>query len=454
MAGDHPSPGPGGTRRLALLAVHAGVAVVTLDISLTSTALPAIAAGLGTSPAAAIWIVNAYYVAVVAALLPMGALGEIHGHGRVFLAGLLAFAAGSLACSLAGSLPALAAARAVAGLGAAAVAATTPALVRALNPPERLGRGLGHYALVVGVALAAGPATASFVLAVADWPVLFLAGVPVVLAVLATSARLMPSTERSARAFDAVAAALCALVFALLLLALAGVAHRVAWPAPAAAAALAAAAGLALWRREAGSAGPILAIDLFRVPVFALSSVTSVCAFAIQGLAFVALPMLLQARLGHSQVEAGFLVTPWPATVAAMTLVVAALADRVPPGLLGGAGLLAMAPGLAMLAGLAPGAGALDIAWGLVLCGAGFSFFQSPNMKALMASAPRHRGGGAGGILATSRLLGQSIGAVLVALCLGAQGTDGLATALWIGAGLALCGSTTSFLRLLPGLRG
>jgi DHA2 family multidrug resistance protein-like MFS transporter len=74
-------------------------------------------------------------------------------------------------------------------------------------------------------------------------------------------------------------------------------------------------------------------------------------------------------------------------------------------------------------------------------------------MKALMASAPRHRGGGAGGILATARLLGQSLGAALVALCLGAQGTDGLATALWIGAGLALCGSTTSFLRMLPALR-
>ena len=71
MAIDTPTTGPGGARRLALLAVHAGVAVVTLDISLTSTALPAIAAGLGTSPAAAIWIVNAYYVAVVAALLVM-----------------------------------------------------------------------------------------------------------------------------------------------------------------------------------------------------------------------------------------------------------------------------------------------------------------------------------------------------------------------------------------------
>ncbi|MFM8681885.1 MAG: MFS transporter [Alphaproteobacteria bacterium] len=442
-----------GTRRLALLALQAGVAVVTIDISLTSTALPAIAAALGTSPAAAIWIVNAYYLAVVAALLPMGALGEIHGHGRIFRAGLLAFAAGALACGLAWSLPSLAAARAVSGIGAAAVAATTPALVRALYPPGQLGRGLGLYALVVGVALAAGPVAASAILALAQWPWLFLAGLPVILAVLAAPARILPPTERSARRLDAMAAALCAAMFALLLLAIAGVAHRAAWPAIALAGALAAACAVALWRREADSAAPILALDLFRIPVFALSAATSACAFSIQGLAFVAMPLLLQARLGYSQVEIGLLVTPWPAMVVATTLVVARLADRLQPGLLGGAGLLAMAPGLATLAALGPGSTPLAIALALAACGAGFAFFQSPNMRALMASAPRHRGGGAGGILATARVLGQSLGAALVALCLGAQGTDGLATALWIGAGLALCGSATSALRLLPGLR-
>ncbi|MFZ9487560.1 MAG: MFS transporter [Alphaproteobacteria bacterium] len=440
-------------RGLALLALQAGVGVVTIDISLTSTALPSIAAALGTSPAAAIWIVNAYYLAVVAALLPMGALGEIHGHGRVFRAGLVAFAAGSLACGLAWSLPSLAAARAISGIGAAAVAAPPPARVRARYPPERRGRGRGRYALVVGVALAAGPMAASAILALAQWPWLFLAGLPVVLAVLAAPSRILPPTERSARRLDAMAAALCACMFALLLLAIAGVAHRVAWPAIALAGTLAAACGVALWRREAGGAAPILALDLFRIPVFALSAATSVCAFSIQGAAFVAMPLLLQARLGYSQVELGLLVTPWPASVVATTLLVARLADRLPPGLLGGAGLLAMAPGLAMLAGLGPGAGPLGIALALAACGAGFAFFQSPNMKALMASAPRHRGGGAGGILATARLLGQSLGAALVALCLGAQGTDGLATALWIGAGLALCGSATSFLRMLPALR-
>ena len=68
----------------ALLAVLLGVVVVTLDISLTSTAVPAIAKSLGVPAASTIWIINIYYLAVVAALLPLAALGEIHGHRRAF----------------------------------------------------------------------------------------------------------------------------------------------------------------------------------------------------------------------------------------------------------------------------------------------------------------------------------------------------------------------------------
>jgi DHA2 family multidrug resistance protein-like MFS transporter len=148
---------PTGISRPAVLAVQLGVAIVTLDISVTSTALPAIAVGIGASPASTIWIINVYYLAVVAALLPLAALGEIYGHRRIFFGGLIAFAIGSLAAGLSNSLFTLAIARAVLGAGTAAVSATTPALIRTLYPPSRLGRGLGVYALVVGIAFRLAP---------------------------------------------------------------------------------------------------------------------------------------------------------------------------------------------------------------------------------------------------------------------------------------------------------
>lgn len=437
----------------ALLAVLLPVAVATLDISLTSTALPAIARALGAASATAIWVVNAYYLVVVAALLPLAALGEILGHRRVFIVGMLVFVAGSIASGLAGSLPLLVAGRALLGLGAAAIAAVTPALIRGLYPPQRLGQGLGLYALVVAVAFTTGPSIAAAVLTFAGWPWLFLMTLPAWL-VAALLLPGLPPAEPQPRRFDAVAAGLCAGLFALLLLGVSGLAHGQGWPVILAAWAGAALCGHALLRRERGRPAPMLALDLFRRPLFALSSATSLFAFSVQGLAFVVLPFWLQGGLGFSQAQTGLLITPWPAALAVMALVAAPLADRHPPGLLGGIGLLALGGGLASLLLLPPDPPQLAIAWRLALCGVGFGFFQAPNMKALMASAPPERSGGAGGILATSRLLGQALGAALVALCLAAAPAGGAALALQLGCGMAVLGSLLSLARLLPAVRG
>lgn len=429
-----------------------GVAVVTIDISLTSTALPAIAQGLGVEPATTIWIVNIYYLAVVASLLPLAALGEIAGHRRVFLGGLVAFAAGALVSGLADSLGWLMAGRALLGIGSAATSATTPALIRAIYPPERMGRGLGLYATVVGVSITAGPPVASAVLAAADWRWLYLQGAAMSALAAAICWRGLRETERSARDFDPVGAGLCAAMFACLLFAIAGAAHLGAGPAAAALVAAVVLFGL-LRRREAGRAAPLLAADLFRVRLFALSSVTSILAFTVQGLAFVTLPFLLHFELGFSQIEVGLLLVPWPAALVVMSVLAPRLSEHVPTGLLGGLGLAVLAGGLALLTRLAPGDGAYEIGWRLLLCGVGFGFFQSPNMLAIMSSAPRERSGGAGGILATSRLLGQSVGAAAVALCLSRFPEDGASLALWAGSAVALLAAAVSLTRLAPGVR-
>jgi DHA2 family multidrug resistance protein-like MFS transporter len=93
--------------------------------------------------------------------------------------------------------------------------------------------------------------------------------------------------------------------------------------------------------------------------------------------------------------------------------------------------------------------GIADIVWRMAVCGCGFGFFQTPNMKALMSSAPSGRSGGASGIVATARLTGQTTGAALAALCFGLAGRDGATVALALGSGFAAVGSVMSFLRLM-----
>ncbi len=438
---------------LALAAILLSVAMATLDTAIANTALPTIAASLRVSAAQVIWVVNAYQLAVVAVLLPFAASGEILGHGRVFAAGTLLFTAASLACGLAGSLTVLVAARILQGLGGAAIMSVNIALIRFVFPARRLGRGMGTNAMVVALAFTVGPTVASAILSVASWHWLFLVNVPVGAVAVVFAWRALPHTGSQDHGFDRVAAVLCAGLFGGTVLGFESLSHGGPW-APVAAEWIAAGlCGSLLWRRQVDHPAPMLAVDLFRVPSFALSAATSICSFAAQGLGFVALPFLLQAMLGYSAVATGLLMTPWPAVVAAMALIAGRLADRYPPGLLGSVGLVTLAVGLGAVALLPPHASAVDIVWRTALCGAGFGFFQAPNLKALMGSVPPRRSGGASGVVATSRLLGQTLGAGLVALCFHVSQAQAPRTALWLGCAFALAGGVTSVLRLLPSVR-
>jgi MFS transporter, DHA2 family, multidrug resistance protein len=201
-------------------------------------------------------------------------------------------------------------------------------------------------------------------------------------------------------------------------------------------------------RRQADHPAPMLPIDLFRRPLFALSAATSICSFAVQGLAFVSLPFYFEDILGRSQVETGFFMTPWPLVVGIMAPIAGRLSDRYPVGILGGVGLALLGVGMALLATLPASPSIADIVWRMAVCGCGFGFFQAPNIKALMSSAPAGRSGSASGIVATARLTGQTVGAALAALCFGLAGREGATLALVLGAGFAALGCVMSFLRL------
>ena len=165
----------------------------------------------------------------------------------------------------------------------------------------------------------------------------------------------------------------------------------------------------------------MLPVDLFRRPVFALSVATAICAHAAQLIAFVALPFYFQYVSGLSPIEIGVLITPWPAALVVMAPIAGRLADRHSAGLLGGFGLAVMTLGLLLVLFLPAPPAQIDVAWRLAVCGIGFGFFQSPNNRLMIASAPRDRAGAGSGMLSTSRLLGQTTGSALVALVFGAD---------------------------------
>jgi DHA2 family multidrug resistance protein-like MFS transporter len=174
---------------------------------------------------------------------------------------------------------------------------------------------------------------------------------------------------------------------------------------------------------------------------------TSVVCFTAQMLAFVAIPFHFQEQLGRTAVQIGLLMTPWPIAVALAAPLAGRLADRYAAGLLGGIGLTVFAAGLASLALLPSHPTDLHIAACMALCGLGFGFFQSPNNRTIVSSAPRQRSGAAGGLLATARLLGQTSGAVAMAALFHLVSSHATTTALWTAAAIAVAAAVISRMR-------
>ncbi|WP_284414037.1 MFS transporter [Acidovorax sp. SUPP3334] len=442
-----------------MLVIVLGLTVAVLDGSIVNLALPGIARELNAGASQAIWVVNAYQIATLVMLLPLASLGERFGYRRVYLLGMALFAVSSLGAMLATSLPTLIVARAVQGLGAAGIMSVNAALVRLVYPRAQLGQGMAINSLVVATSSMAGPSVAAGILSVASWPWLFALNLPLGLFTLWLGRRALPSnpptTHKGAR-LTVLDVTLNILMFALIFIGgeqlgvrgeAAGTASPLGWALLLAGVAV----GWVYLRRQMRLAVPLFPVDLLRIPVFALSMGASVSAFCAQMLAFLSLPFLLLEAQGRSHLEAGLLITAWPLAIVLIAPLAGRLIGRFADGLLGGIGMAVFACGLLALAALPPQPGVFDVAWRMLLCGAGFGLFQSPNNHTIVTSAPLHRSGAASGMLGTARLTGQTLGAVVLAGIFAVWGLHdgrGEAVALTVAAGCAAVAAVCSVMRL------
>ena len=425
---------PAPQRHYVLAAVMAAVVLVVLDGAIATIALPTLSTRLHVAPAASIWVVTGYQMALVMALLPAAALGESRGYRHVFTGGVALFTAASLFCALSPSLPVLVLARFVQGIGGSGIMALGVALLRFSTPKHRLGAVLGWNALLIALSAAAGPMVGAAILSVSSWPWLFAVNLPVG-AVVLLSSRFLPQIKGTGRKIDRISVLLNAGTFAPLVVG----ADQLAARPMLGGALLAIAAGslIMLIRREMPQDAPLIPLDLLRNGAFRLSVIASVCCFAGQMAGIVGLPFYLQHGLGQSALMTGLYMTPWPLMTALAGPLSGRLADRVPSAWLCAAGAVCLALGL-FLAALWPLRGdPRPLLACTMLCGLGFGFFQTPNNRNMLLSAPRARSGAAGGMQGTARLTGQTMGAVIISLLLASTGV-GIAPRLGLAIGAAL----------------
>lgn len=441
---------PNPRRVWAVIAASLALIMSVLDANIVNVVLPTLSREFGTSPSTTIWVMNAYQLAITVSLLSFSSLGDIYGYHKVFLSGVALFCVTSLVCALSTSFWMLTTARVLQGFGASAITSVNTAQLRTIYPRKYLGRGLGISAMVVAVSAVAGPSVASAILSLGSWHWLFAINIPLGLLALIMGLIYLPHKEkRQDRKFDKISAVANALTFGLLIYTMEGFAHHERLDFMIIQIILLVIVGFYYIRRQLHQESPLLPVDLMKIPIFSLSVGTSICSFTAQMLALVSLPFFLQNTLGRTEVATGLLLTPWPVATLFTAPLAGYLVERIHAGFLGCAGMLIFATGLYLLSDLPVSPTDGDIVWRMMICGIGFGLFQTPNNSTIIASAPVNRSGGASGMIGTARLLGQTVGATLVALLFSfVSRQNGTSVCLWVAAIFALIAAIVSCLRL------
>jgi len=412
---------PATRRWLALAVVCLGVVMVVLDATIVNVALPSIRADLGFTEATLVWVFNAYLLTCGGFLLLGGRFGDLYGHRRVFMVGIVLFTCASAACGFANAQLALVVARAVQGVGGAIVEAVALALLMQLFTEEReRAKAMGVYSFVCAGGGSIGVLLGGVLTDAYDWHWVFLVNVPIGAAVLGLCVALLPKTAapRQRVALDVGGAVTVTVALMLAVYAIVG-GNDAGWTSPRTLGVLAAAAVLlAIFVAiEARVASPLMPLRLLGLKTLAAANVIAVLWSAAMFAWFFLSALYLQRVLGYSAMQVGLAFLPSNLIMAACSLgisakVVLRFGLRAPLV----AGLVCAAAGLALFA-RAPVEGAfiVDVLPGMLLLGVGAGIAFNPLLLAAMRDVDASESGLASGIVNTAFMMGGALGLAMLA---------------------------------------
>ena len=409
-----------------LLATILASSMAFIDSTALNVALPAIQADLGASGTQLLWIVNAYLLMLASLVLIGGTLGDRLGRKRVFMAGIILFLAGSLACGLSPSAGWLIAARVVQGIGGALMIPGSLAILSAYFPPERRGRAIGTWSAATTLVTMAGPVLGGLLADAGLWRWVFLINLPLGLAAVWMLVRYVPESrdENVSAAIDYPGAVLAAL-------GLAGITYGfLSGPVRGFGDLLVAGslvggvlALVAFVVVEARSSHPMLPLHLFRSRNFSGTNLLTFFLYGALSASTLFLSLNMVQAQGYSQSLAGLALLPFSILLALLSRWAGGLVDRVGPRL-----PLIVGPALAgvgfLLLGLVGDSGGPANYWttyfpGIVMFGIGMGITVAPLTTTVMSALPTHYSGTASGVNnAVARAAGVLTIAVLGGLAL------------------------------------
>jgi len=446
--------------------------MVILDVAIVNVALPSIRASLGFSAINLQWIVNAYTITFAGFLMLGGRAADLFGQRRVFIAGLLLFAAASVAGGTASSQGLLVGARAAQGLGGAIMAPASLSIITSsfAAGAERM-RAVGLWGAMNGAGGATGTLLGGVITQELNWRWILLINLPIGIGA-ALVARVAVSERRRGEAvpsFDlagalAVTGGLLALVYGIVTAGTHG------WGSLAALGPIALGAvllALFLVIEANFSSAPLLPLRAFSNRLLRVSNLVVLVFSAALFPMWYFVSLYLQEVLRFPPLGAGLAFLPMALTIMACALPAGRLVARFGAGPVLGVGLTLMALGMALFARIAVNGGYLsDVMVPGLLVATGIGFSVVPSTIAATATAAPSEAGLASGLVNTSRQMGGALGlAILTSLAALYTShltssdfrapilalTDGFHLAFLIGAGFAATGAVLAF-RFIPAI--
>jgi EmrB/QacA subfamily drug resistance transporter len=464
------SPGVGygeAAGRWVLFATVLGSGLTFIDATVVNIALPRIGTSLHADSAGLQWTVNGYTLSLAALILLGGSLGDRFGRRRVFVIGVVWFAAASLLCGLAPNAGLLVAARVLQGIGGALLTPGSLAIIEASFRPEDRGRAIGAWSGLAGIAGALGPFLGGWLVEVATWRLVFLINVPLAAIVAVVALRHVPETRDPSMApgIDLLGALTGAL-------GLAGLTYGfTAWPAMGlwspgviGALGLGVLGMLAFVVVERRSRHPMLPLEVFSNKAFTAANLVTLTVYAALGGVFFLVVLQLQVVSGYAPLAAGMAMLPVTGLMLLLSARAGALAQRIGPRIPMAVGPLVCAVALVLFARIGPEAPYLSsVLPAVMLLGLGLSATVAPLTATALGSLEDRYAGIASGV---NNAVARAAGLLAVAtLPLAAGlGTGSLTdpttlgpvyrTAMLISAGLLLVGAVTALVavpsRLAP----
>jgi EmrB/QacA subfamily drug resistance transporter len=430
-----------------------------VDGSVTSVALPAIRSSYGAGAQQVQWVVNAYLLPLSALLLLGGAVGDHFGRRRFLVIGTSLFAAASLTCALAPSLPLLLAARAAQGIGAALLLPNSLALLNAAYSGEKRGRAVGIWAAAGAAAAAIAPLIGGWLVDAVGWPAIFYINLPLAFGAILLALRFVDESRESGAGRTDYAGALLAtlglggLTYALTLWSATRHFTKEALVALFGGIIISAAFGWVEYRRKSRAMMPL---ELFKGRCFTGLNLLTFLLYAAFAAAMLLIPYVLITSGGYSPVQAGLALLPLPALMTSMSPTVGGFAARIGPRIPLTVGPLVVAAGMVLSMLAMPDSGYWTGVFPMIaVMAAGMTIAVAPLTASVLGSVEEQHVAMASGFNSAVARTGGLIATALLGAVLGSSGEklfEGFHGAMFVSAAVAALSSVVA-LTMLGGVK-